>query len=70
MIQLLAPTTVGTADEGATVIVEMDQHVFRALGAAVQVAFEDKDSVPNEYHEAADELWQFFMAQTPEGDPA
>jgi len=62
MIKLLAPTTDETADEGATVIVEMDQANFRALAAAVEVAFDDPLSVPAEFADSAAELWEFFGA--------
>lgn len=73
MIRLLAPTTTVTADEGATVIVEMSQDIFRALAAAQEVAFSE---APPEWEDAADELHAFFTGtQQPDetdetGDPA
>jgi hypothetical protein len=61
MIRLLAPTTTDSAEAGGTVIVEISQETFRALAAAVEVAFEDEASVPAEHAAAAGELWRFFV---------
>lgn len=64
MIRLLAPTTIASADEGGTLIVEMDRAVFHALRAGVEVAFEDLDSVPAEHSDSAHDLWRFFVEGT------
>lgn len=64
MIKLLAPATVAAVGDPdtATVILEMDRDVFRALAVAVEVAYDDETTTPTEYAAAAAELWQLFNA--------
>lgn len=61
MIKLLAPTTLDSADEGTTAILEMDRPTFLALAVAVEVAFDDPESTPDAHKVAAADLWKFFV---------
>lgn len=61
MIKLLAPTTVESVDEGATVIIEMDADTFRAIKAGVQVAFEDLVPADQVSDETQEQIWRFFV---------
>ncbi len=69
MIRLLAPTTVEAADAGESAIIELDRTAMLGLKTAIEIAFEDESSIPEEYAEVASELWAFFVeARQVDGD--
>jgi len=43
-------------------VIEMDESAFDALVTAVEIAYEDEESVvlPDDMREVADEVWRFF----------
>jgi hypothetical protein len=52
------------SDPGTThITLDLSSDLLDALGVAVQVAFDDPDSTPPEYEEAAKILWQFFCSE-------
>lgn len=61
MIRLLAPTTIEAADAGESAIIELDRTAMRGIQMAISIAFEDEDSIPEEFAEVASELWAFFV---------
>lgn len=61
MLKLLAPTTIESADDGNSVILEMDPDTFRALRMGVEVAFEDDSAAPLVSHETQEAIWNFFV---------
>lgn len=61
MIRLLAPTTIEAADAGESAIIELDRTAMLGLKTAITIAFEDEESIPQEYAEVASELWAFFV---------
>jgi hypothetical protein len=51
-----------TAAHGKHVRIDLSHDVYRALVAAVNVAFEDVDTIPAEYADGANALWQSLVA--------
>lgn len=62
MIKILAPQTRDEVDAGASIVLEMDREAMLGIRAAVEIAYDDADSVPAEFKDVASELWQFFAA--------
>lgn len=51
-----------TALRGRHVAIILDEEAFDGLAAAVQVAYDDPDSVPAGYRETGAALWDAFYA--------
>lgn len=51
-----------TAARGPHVQIRLDDDLYAALAAAVEVAYDDPESTPPEYQAAAAELWKAFHA--------
>lgn len=66
MIQVYSNTIHRATREGdediGSIMVVIDAKTWDALAAAVEVAYDDPESTPTEYAEAAKELWEFFHA--------
>lgn len=43
---------------GKHVRILCSEDVYRALGAALQIAYDDPEYVPEDYRKAVDELWR------------
>lgn len=54
--------TTAVPAHGGLITLQMDEDAYRALAVAVEIAFDDRGSVPTEYQQAADALWTFFHA--------
>jgi hypothetical protein len=51
-----------TARLGSHIVIELSDDAYTALVAATTVAFEDVDSIPAEYADAANALWHELVA--------
>lgn len=54
------PVTLSFQERPPFVVLAVSPDVYAAIEAAVEVAYEDPDSVPLEHREAATELWAGF----------
>jgi hypothetical protein len=51
-----------TARIGRHISIDLSDDAYRALVAAIEVAFDDRDSIPPGYADAADALWHELVA--------